>query len=48
MEELVEHVSVFPDHLEVQIAGAPCLNVTLSEVGLSGRQEQNLGVGGGT
>ena len=36
IEELVEHVSVFPDHLEVKIAGAPRLNVTLSEVGLPG------------
>ncbi len=34
VEELVEAVIVFPDHLEVQIAGAPRLNVTFAEVGL--------------
>ncbi len=34
-------------HLEVTIAGAPRLNVTFSEVGLSGGQSQNLSVGGG-
>ena len=34
IEELVEAVVVFPDHLEVQVAGAPPLNVTLAEVGL--------------
>ena len=44
VEELVEQ---FPDHLEVKIAGAPRLNVRLSEVGLSGRELQNVGVGGG-
>jgi site-specific DNA recombinase len=43
VEELVEHVTVFPDHLEVKIAGAPRLNVSLSEVGLSGRESQNVG-----
>ena len=34
VEELVEAVVVFPDHLEVRVMGAPPLNVTLSEVGL--------------
>ena len=34
VEELVESVSLFPDHLEVTIAGVPKLNVTLQEVGL--------------
>ena len=48
VEELVEKVAVFPDHLEVTIAGAPKLNVGLSEVGLGGNQSQNVGVGGGT
>lgn len=43
VHELVEEVSLFPDHLEVAVAGAPRLNVTLSEVGV-----QNCGVRGGT
>lgn len=47
VEELVEKVAVFPDHLEVTIAGAPRLNVGLAEVGLSVNQSQNVGVGGG-
>ncbi len=34
VEELIEAVVVFPDHLEVQVVGAPPLNVTLAEVGL--------------
>lgn len=29
VEELVENVAIFPDHLEVSIAGAPKMNVTL-------------------
>jgi hypothetical protein len=44
----VKHVTVFPDHLEVKIAGAPRLNVSLAEVGLSGRESQNVRVGEGT
>jgi len=48
VEELVEKVAVFPDHLEVTIAGAPRLNVGLAEVGLGGKQSQNVGVGGPT
>jgi len=44
IEELVEGVKVFPDHLEVMIIGAPSLNVTLEEVGL---QSYNARVGGG-
>lgn len=46
VEELVEKVAVFPDHLEVTIAGAPRLNVGLAEVGLGGNQSQIVGVGG--
>lgn len=46
IEELVEKVTVCPDHLEVSIHGAPPLNVTFSEVGLS--ESQIVGVGGGT
>ena len=34
VEELIEVVMVFPDHLEVRVVGAPPLNVTLAEVGL--------------
>ncbi len=46
LDELVEGVSVFPDHLEVTVAGAPTLNVLLSEVGL---KDSGLSrVGGGT
>ena len=46
IEELVGGVSIFPDHLEVTISGAPALNVTLEEVGL--KQSSIGGVGGGT
>jgi len=34
VDELVEEVAVFADHLEVKVAGAPRINVTLEEVGL--------------
>ncbi len=34
VDELVEEVAVFSDHLEVKVAGAPRINVTLAEVGL--------------
>lgn len=34
VEELVEWVTIFPDHLEVTVVGAPALNVLYSEVGL--------------
>lgn len=36
MEELVENIDIFPDHLEAGIAGAPKVNVTLREAGLRG------------
>jgi hypothetical protein len=39
-------VPFFPDHLEVTMAGAPKLNVMLSEVGLKD-DLQSVGVGGG-
>lgn len=46
VEDLVDEVTILPDHLEVQIAGAPRLNVLLGEVGL--RDEvRSCGVGGG-
>ena len=34
--DLLDGVSFFPDHLEVKVAGAPKMNVTLQEVGLTG------------
>lgn len=46
VDEFVQSVTVLPDHLEVTIAGAPRLNVLLSEVGL--KESVNSGVGGGT
>ena len=50
IEELIDSVTVFPDHLEVTVGGAPPLNVLYSEVGL--KESQNVrvgeGVGGGT
>jgi len=39
-------VIVRPDHLEVEIAGAPKVNVLLCEVGL--KDSGNARVGGGT
>ena len=48
VEELVESLTIFPDHLEILVTGAPRLNIGLSEVGLCGDQSQILGVGGGT
>jgi len=45
IDELVERVTVQPDHLQVKIHGAPQLNVALHEVGLRG---EIAGVGGGT
>jgi hypothetical protein len=46
VEELVEGVAIFPDHLTVTVAGAPTLNVLLREVGLN-EKVQNARVGGG-
>jgi hypothetical protein len=46
IDELLDGVAIFPDHLEVTVHGAPRLNVLLSEVGLG--VSQNAGVGGGT
>ncbi len=34
IEELVENVTVLPDHLEVTVSGAPRLHVLYQEVGL--------------
>jgi hypothetical protein len=47
IEELLEAVTVFPDHLEVAVHGAPTINVLLSEVGLAD-QSGIARVGGGT
>ena len=46
VEELLEAVAIFPDHLEVSVASVPRLNVTLQEVGLRGAEGQFVGVGG--
>jgi hypothetical protein len=46
VEELLESVAIYPDHLEVTVSGVPRLNVTLKEVGLTGGW-QFRGVGGG-
>jgi hypothetical protein len=46
VEELVEWVSVFPDHLEVTVSGAPPLHVLYQEVGL--KESDFVGVGGPT
>ncbi len=45
-QEMVESVSVFPDHIAVRIAGAPPLTVLPREAGLT--QPEIVGVGGGT
>jgi DNA invertase Pin-like site-specific DNA recombinase len=46
VEELIDAVVIFPDHLEVGVSGVPRLNVLLREVGL--REDlSNVGVGGG-
>ena len=47
VEELLESVAMYPDHLEVTVSGVPRLNVPLEEVGLSGGW-QFCGVGGPT
>ena len=46
IENLVEWIKIFPDHLEVKVVGTPQVNVTLGEVGL--KLPENVGVGGGT
>ncbi|MFI5035456.1 MAG: recombinase family protein [Acidimicrobiales bacterium] len=43
VEELIEWVTVFPDHLEVIVAGAPALNVLYGEVGLMGSEIVSVG-----
>jgi len=46
IDELLDRIIVFPDHLEVVVHGVPKVNVLLSEVGLA--ESQNARVGGGT
>jgi hypothetical protein len=46
VEELLDVLAIFPDHLEVTVKGAPRLNVTLDEVGLTGGRWQFVGVAG--
>ncbi len=46
IENMLESVTVFPDHLEVKVAGSPALHVLYSEVGLKG--SENVQVGGPT
>ena len=53
VEELLSEIALFPDHLEVEVIGAPRLHVLFDEVGLSRprRDEagmQSAGVRGGT
>jgi hypothetical protein len=48
VEELLDAVAIFPDHLEVTVQGAPRLNVTLEEAGLKPAEGQFVGVGGAT
>lgn len=53
IEEMLEEVAIFGDHLEVVVAGAPRLNVSLEEVGLPAPKSstdlvQTVGVRGGT
>lgn len=53
VEELLSEISLFPDHLEVEVAGAPRINVLFEEVGLTrppheGAGMQSVGVRGGT
>jgi hypothetical protein len=53
VEELMSEIALFHDHLEVEVFGAPRLNVRLDEVGLSRPIRdragmQSVGVRGGT
>lgn len=46
VENLLESIRVFPDHLEVKVVGSPHINVLYSEIGL--KVPENVGVEGGT
>lgn len=43
LDELLDQVTLYPDHLEVHVHGAPRLNVTLDEVGLGHRENIRKG-----
>jgi hypothetical protein len=43
VENFLEWIKVFPDHLEVKVVGSPTINVLMSEVGL--KVPENVGVG---
>ena len=43
VENLLEWIKVFPDHLEVKVVGSPAINVLMSEVGL--KVPEIVGVG---
>lgn len=45
VDEMVEEVVVFTDHLEVKVSGAPRINVTLQEVGLKVSEIGGVGEG---
>jgi len=34
VQEMLEGIWIYPDHPQVQVSGAPKLNITLDEVGL--------------
>src|SRR5690606_34691507 len=40
LDELLDRVTAYPDHLEVHVHGVPRLNVTLDEVGLGAAREK--------
>ena len=46
IQNMIESVIVFADHLEVKVVGSPALHVLYSEVGLKG--SENVQVGGPT
>jgi hypothetical protein len=43
VENLLEWIKVFPDHLEVKVVGSPAINVLMFEVGL--KVPEIVGVG---
>jgi hypothetical protein len=46
LDEYVSAVRVYADHLEVEVRGAPKINVALHEVGLRNKNVEIAGVGG--
>ena len=46
VEEMVENLNVFPNHLEVMVTGAPTLKVLYREIGM--RESWIVRVGGPT